>query len=630
MLKKSTFLGLLLTLIYSAGNAQSKAISSAILNFGSDNCGDRTTVTFSLIGNPLGATPYIMAGCAINPPFENVFSKFIAYNPKDNKIYINDIKTSDSKIYIYDMGLPGDYTCPAVMPLTPSYNYLYEPNNFEFDINGDVWSIRDLRDSTAVIERIDEATGTILFSKRINFPSNNIPNTLGSGDIVLTPNGRMFIVMGDNPGRFYEITNYNNAVGAATANFIQPMPKPCYGILFLNGTIQLTGTNFGGSCYRYVYDLQTRVMSAELPFQLGRTPVDNSSISPATGITKRLIGGSLIDSTTANIVYEVYAKNMGNVKLDNFNVIDNLGAVYGINNVSNVNVSVIAGANPGNLTLNPLYDGITNTKLLNDNQVISNLQNGYIGLIISLKASHLIQNTIYNNTAFSTGEIGRPGSRIFVIDSSNNGPIAVMDINQDGDPGDYAENRPTPYFFGMILPIKFISINAIKTGNDLHTIKWSIAPPPTPVVKFEVEFSDDHTNWHVAGTVTGDPLKNDYYLNYKNFSSSNTFYRVRAYESAGKTYISAEALIRKAQDEQAIKVSPNPADDVINVYSPETDFSETRRIQVTDVAGKKVIDVPYTKQTVAINTAALTNGYYVVNVIDKGNTSSTQILVKHK
>lgn len=630
MIKKITFLALFTAVMCLNSIGQSKAISSAILNFGSDNCGDRNAVTFSLIGNPLTASPYIMAGCSINPPFQNVFSKFIAYNPKDNRIYINDIKDNDSKIYIYDMGLPADYTCPAVMPQTPIYNYLYNPNNFEFDINGDVWSIRDLRDSSAVIERIDEATGTILFSKRINFPSNNIPNTLGSGDIVLTPNGRMFIVMGDNPGRFYEILNYNSALGAATAQFIQPMPRPCWGILYLNGTIELTGTDFGGSCYRYVYDLQTRVMGAEMPFQLGRTPVDNSSISPATGITKRLIGGSLVDSSTSNIVYEVYAKNMGNVRLDNFNIIDNLGAVYGIDNVSNVSASIIAGANPCNLTLNPLFDGVTNTKILNDNQVMSNLQNGYIGLIISLTASNLVQNTIYRNTALSTGEIGKPGSRIFVIDSSNNGPIVVMDLNQDGDPGDYTENRPTPYFFGMILPIKFISMNALKTGNDLHTIKWTIAPPPTPVVKFEVEFSEDHANWHVAGTVSGDPLKNDYYLNYKNFSNQNTYYRVRAYETTGKTYLSAEAVIRPAQDKENIKVSPNPADEVVNVFCSETDFSDARRIQVIDVAGKKVIDMPYLKQTIAINTSALTNGYYVVNITDKGTVSSTQVLVKHK
>jgi hypothetical protein len=528
------------------------------------------------------------------------------------------------------MGLPGDYTCPAVMPQTPIYNYLYNPNNFEFDINGDVWSIRDLRDSTAVIERIDEATGTILFSKRINFPSDNLPNTLGSGDIVLTPNGRMFIVMGDNPGRFYEIINYNSAVGAASANFIQFMPRPCYGILFINGAIELTGTDFGGSCYRYVYDLQTRVMSAEQGFQLGRTPVDNSSITPATGITKRLIGGSSIDSNTANIVYEIYAKNMGNVRLDNFNITDNLAAVYGAGNVSNVSASIISGSNPANLTLNPAFDGVNNTKILNDNQVMTNLQGGYIGLIISLRATNLIQNTIYYNTAFSTGEIGRPGSRIFVIDSSNNGPISVMDMNQDGDPGDYAENRPTPYFFGMILPIKFISINATRVSSDLHTIKWTIATPPTPVMKFDVEYSEDQNTWQLAGTVSGDPLKNNYYLNYKNFGSGNYYYRVRAYESTGKTYLSTEAVIKKTQDEQSVKISPNPADNLINIFCAETGFSEARRVQLIDVAGKKVIDVPYLKQTMSINTSGLTNGLYVVNIIDKINISSTQILVKHK
>ena len=97
----------------------------------------------------------------------------------------------------------------------------------------------------------------------ISFPSTHIPNALTRGDIALIPNAKMFIVMGDNPGRFFEITNYNTGVGNATANFIQDMPRPCYGIAYLNGKIEFTGTDFGGNCYRYMYDIPSHVMGAE-------------------------------------------------------------------------------------------------------------------------------------------------------------------------------------------------------------------------------------------------------------------------------------------------------------------------------------------------------------------------------
>ncbi len=627
MRKKIKCLVVSLLILCSSSYSQSKAISSAILNFGSTVCGNTTQVQFTLIGTPLTA-PYAMADCDINPPFADVFSRFIAYNPKDNRVYINDIKSSDSKLYWYDMGLPLDYSCPAAMPLTPTYNYLYVPNNFEFDINGDVWSIRNLAGDSAIIEKIDEATGTILFAKKLLFPTGNSPNTLGDGDIVLTPNGRMFIVMGNSPGRFYEITNYASVLGDASANFIQDMPRPCYGILYLNGKIQLCGTNFA-TCYRYVYDIPSAVMGPELPFQLGLMPIDNSSISPSVGISKRLLGSTNIDNATEDIVYEIYAKNLGNVRLANFNITDDLGAVFGAGNVSSVSATIINGANPGGLVPNPAYDGVTNVKVFLDNQQLSNLANGYVGIRIALRATNLINNTIYYNTAFGLGEIGKLGKRIPVIDSSNNGTIAAMDPNADGDAGDINENKPTPYFFGFILPIKFIGIKADRISNNMHNIRWTIAPPPSPVSKFEIEYSEDHTNWQIAGTVTGEAVKNEYYLNYRTYSTNTFYYRIRAYESTGKSYLSAEAIVRKLQEEQNIKVTPNPADDFITVYSPETNFADNRRIQIIDVSGKKIYDQPYLKQNMEINTSQYPNGYYVVNIVNRGTVYSTQVLIKH-
>ena len=440
----------------------------------------------------------------------------------------------------------------------------------------------------------------------------------------------MFIVMGSPISKFYEITNYTNAVGNATANFIQDMPSTCYGILYLNGTIELTGTNFSTSCYRYIYDIPSNVMGPQQSFQMGYMPVDNSSISPATGLSKKLIGSANVDSTTEDIVYEIYAKNLGNVKLDNFNITDDLGAVFGAANVSFVSATIVFGSNPGNLILNPIYDGVSNIKIFNDNQVLSNLTNGYVAVRIALRATNLISNTIYYNTAKSTGEIGNLGSRIIVIDSSNNGTSAAIDPNKDGDAGDINENIPTPYFFGTILPIRFIDAKAGRINDNLHNIKWTIAPPPTPVAKFEVEYSEDRSNWKVAGTVAGEAGKNDYYLNYRTYSTNTIYYRVKAYESSGKSYISTISLVKKVSEEQTIKVSPNPADGFIGVYSSDDNFSENRRVQIIDVSGKKILDQPYIKQYLELNTAAFPNGYYVVNISDRGKVVSTQVLVKHK
>ncbi|MEN9569755.1 MAG: hypothetical protein RL172_986 [Bacteroidota bacterium] len=626
---KRLMVGLLLLLCAATGRAQSKAINSVILNFGSNNCGNKTAVSFSSIGNPL-STPFLMSSCSVNPPFSDVFSKFIAYNPKDNKIYINDIGSNDSKLYVYNMGLPDSFTCPSPMPVTPTFNYLYVPNNFEFDINGDLWSIRNLKDSSAIIERIDEATGTILFAKIVKFPFNLAPNTLTSGDIVIIPNGRMFIVMGNKPCRFYEITNYNTAIGSARAEYIRDMPKPCYGIQFLNGTIEMTGTNFGSSCYRYVYDILTRVTSGEQQFQLNHTPVDNSSITPATGLSKRLLGNSNIDSVTEDLAYEIYARNMGNVRLLNFNITEDLGAVFGAGNVSAVNVILLPGGNPCGLVLNPAFDGVTNTKLFNDNQTLSNLQNGYVYLQVHFRATNLIRNKIYYNTAFSKGEIGNIGSRIPVIDSSNNGGANAIDMQSDGDAGDAVDNRPTPYYFGMLLPIKFISIKAARVSKGLNSITWSIAPPPVPVDKFVIEYTEDHTNWQTAGTVAGKEGTTSFYFNHTIGSTENIFYRVKAYEGSGKWYLSTEAVVKKAEADQSIQIFPNPADKMVNITSTDINYTADRRIYIVDVNGKRVADQSFAKKSIDINTTALPSGHYVVNIADKGTVTSLQLVVAHK
>lgn len=629
MIKKIKCTILFILTAYTCSYSQSKAISSAILNFGSNTCGNSTNVEFTLIGKPQTA-PYVMSNCIINPPFNDVYSKFIAYNPKDNAVYINDIQSGDSRLYIYNMGLPLDYSCPAVMPTAPNYLYSYVPNNFEFDINGDVWSIRSLSGNNAIIERIDEATGTVLFTKVLNFPAGNVPNTLFSGDIVITPNGRMFLVMGDSPSKFFEIINYTTTVGNATANFIQDMPRTCFGILYLNGGLQLCGTNFGSNCYRYNYDIPAGSMGPELPFQLGLTPLDNASISPSVGIAEKLLGSNNINANTEDIVYEIYAKNLGNVKLANFNISGDFAAVFGAGNVSAVTATIVAGSNPGNLALNPAYDGITDVKIFLDNQVFSNLANGYVSIQIKLRATNLIINTIYNSTTFALGEIGKFGSRIAVIDSSNNGTVAALDPNADGDAGDVNENKPTPYYFGIILPIKFIEINATRINKNLHNIKWTIAPPATPLLKFEVEYSEDNANWKTAGTVKADSTKKTFYLNYKNNNINTIYYRVRVYETTNKNYLSTTVQVNKIPAQEKVNVSPNPADELINVYSSEKIFSKERRIYLVEVSGKKVYDQPFLKQTIDINTSALPNGYYVVNIADGGKIISTQILVKHK
>ena len=71
-------------------------------------------------------------------------------------------------------------------------------------------------------------------------------------------------------------------------------------------------------------------------------------------------------------------------------------------------------------------------------------------------------------------------------------------------------------------------------------------------------------------------------------------------------------------------------DKVIKVFFPEVNYSESRTLYILDVNGKKVFEQPFRTQNMKINSADFPNGYYVVNISDRGNITSSRIVVSHR
>jgi uncharacterized repeat protein (TIGR01451 family) len=467
------------------------ATNTLLFNFGSTTCSNFNAPMISIIGNPYSNTP-LLANCNLKPPLSNIFSTFISYNPKDNKIYVANISQApNTRVWVLDVGVQTNITCPVVSG-TPTYTYLnFQPNNFEFDANGDLWSLTGYSTATGVatMRRFDEVTGAILANTTIQFPLGTnamAGSNIGSGDIAIIPNGRMFATMGDNPSKLYEITNYASGAGA-TATFIANMPKNTYGIAYVNGTIEITGTNFGTSCYYYRYDIATNTFSnVERPFQSGQSPIDNTSITPAIGVTKQLVDAKMVTSNSADLTYEVYVRNMGNVQLNSISVEDDIAAAYGAANVSNVTTSFVAGGNPANLTLNPAFNGTTVIELLNPNQKLVNASsitnNFFTKIQIKCRVSNLNPNTTYLNTAIGSGKVGNlngdcGSSATIVSDLSNNGPQTNIDPNNNANAGDNNENIPTP-FRPFILTTTKVDVNCayLSTGSGTVTVSGGTAP----------------------------------------------------------------------------------------------------------------------------------------------------------
>ena len=343
------------------------AQNSLLVNFGAGSCTDSSVPVFSFIKDPLRVTPSPLITCSLASQLPDIFAVFIAYNPKNNKIYVADIRSGiDTKIWVLDMGLPANISCPPVIDTIPDYAYSYISNNFEFDNNGDLWSFSNYNDTTGQcnMDKFDVNTGTVINTRLVQFPAGNFPTSISSGDFTILPNGRMFATLGSFPSKLYEITNYSSTTTNATATFLDTLPQNCFGIAYLNGQLEITGSDFSGNCYYYEYNITTNVLDTAKNFQNGQLPIDNTSITPSLGVTKQLLNAVKINDNTADLTFEIYVKNLGNVALNNINVTDNLAAVFGAGNVSNITVAFVPGGNTAGLALNPSYNGSTDSDLL--------------------------------------------------------------------------------------------------------------------------------------------------------------------------------------------------------------------------------------------------------------------------
>jgi DNA-binding beta-propeller fold protein YncE len=288
-----------------------KGQNSVLVNFGSNSCWPPGSPGFSLISNPLQPAPQVLANCSFAAQVPDIYNVFVAYNPSNNKLYIADVRSgTETKIWVLDAGLPGNITCPASIPVTPTYTYSYVANNFEFDKDGTLWAFSDYNGNsgTCNLVRFDVNNGTVISTKVLRFSAGNFPTTISSGDLTILPNGRMFASLGSGVCRLYEIVDYNNAAPEAAANFLQVLPKDCYGIAYLNGRLELAGSDFNGQCYYYNYDISSNILSAQNTFQNAALPIDNASFTPAAGATKKLLSAVKINANTAELVYEIFTK----------------------------------------------------------------------------------------------------------------------------------------------------------------------------------------------------------------------------------------------------------------------------------------------------------------------------------
>jgi len=632
-LLKYFFLSWLCCIFFSDSFSQ----NSVLVNVGSRDCATPEAPILSLIKNPFSVTPDASTVCDLSAQLQDYFFVFVAYNPSDNKIYVNEVRNFiNSKIWKLDIGLPGDIACPASIPIEPTYIVNYTINNFEFDNSGNLWAIRNYDPATGqcIIENTELANGSVISGKILQFPEGHFPTDIGSGDLAILPNGRFFATLGRDPSQLYEIKNYNGGTGNATADFLQAMPSNTFGLAYLNGELEITGTNSLDSCYYFDYDISSNTLVEKKLFQNGQSAIDNTSISPVVGITKELTNVTKVNDNTADIVYEMYVQNMGNAILQNINIADNLENAFGAGNVSNVSTNFVPGYNVPGLILNSDYNGITDTDLLGPGQTLTNetsaTANYFFKIDIHCRVTNLRIDTIYYNSAIASCIIGSSLSQtlINVTDSSNNGPASVIDPNMNGRPNEPGENIPTPLDWKkIILPVSFINVHA-TVQNTNAIIQWQIAAPAIDANKFEVQYSVDGINWETVNQIKiTDRNQTIYQVEQTNIPSGNVYYRIKQIDNNG-FYIFSKIVMLNNKTKNSFTIYPNPANNFISI---DKGYSENKNvtIELFNAVGQKLFDKRILTSSEKIQTAGFPNGTYLLKLIDNDEVKTYKIIIKH-
>ena len=353
------------------------------------------------------------------------------------------------------------------------------------------------------------------------------------------------------------------------------------------------------------------------------------------GVTKQLVNTKKINENTADLTYEIYARNLGNVALNNINVTDDLASVFGAGNVSNISVAFVAGGNGANLTLNPSYNGNTDINLLNANQNLVNQTSintdYFLKLRLSFRVTNLNSSTIYMNSAVGSATIGGLGTSGFinVADSSNNGPQEAVDPNNNGNAGEPGENNPTPFNFGT-LPVKFIGITASLDGKTSAAVKWTVATPTVNSDKFEIEYSTDGRNWKTAGTIKIiNTNQGNYNFLHTNIPGGNIYYRIKETDIDGAYIYSNIVLLVNKNKSASPAIFPNPANNQLTVTVPANGSGKTQLI-LYDAVGRRLSSSLITGTTHNINTTTLPNGSYLLKIINNGMAATQKVLIMHR
>ncbi len=181
------------------------------------------------------------------------------------------------------------------------------------------------------------------------------------------------------------------------------------------------------------------------------------------------------------------------------------------------------------------------------------------------------------------------------------------------------------------LPVTLATFTA-RNENCNVQLKW-VVTEATNFSHFVVQRSADAKNFASLSEITFDPNKKDYSYTDSPYSTEASparyyYYRLKQVDLDQKTEYSTLRSVETGQCDARLAVDfyPNPTQDEVNVKS----YSPVKMLEILTVGGKRIYSVtPAANQTqVKVNVQSLTQGLYIVNIVNQEGKHTSKILKK--
>jgi len=171
-----------------------------------------------------------------------------------------------------------------------------------------------------------------------------------------------------------------------------------------------------------------------------------------------------------------------------------------------------------------------------------------------------------------------------------------------------------------VLPVELMAFDAQTTEGGKSLLKWATASESNNA-GFDIEASQDGVRFEKIGFVKGNGTTNGvktYSFTDEKVASGLTYYRLKQVDIDGRfEYSKVISVLRKSDKFNAISVSPNPANDVLNIVV-ETKNDDDLEINLLDVFGETIKQQKTATQqglnTKSLNLQDLPNGIYFLHL----------------